>query len=374
MKAILLIRSLANPHGVERTITDKANYLVQQGHSVLLVTYEQGSHPFVFPLDSSVEHRDLDCRYFTLYRYSFLKRQLEALKMRRRFKDRLRELIADFQPQVLITTTYSTDFMSETMAASVGVPVIVESHSAFSYDQHGTSIFHKLWLHRFLQSLKKSTLVVALTQGDAGFWRHYVSTVKVVPNPLPCFPEQADDSHRQANRILSVGRLYAPKRFDRLIEAFSLIADRYPEWFLDIYGDGEDRELLTAQIARLGLSERVHLKAVTNDIFSEYKKSQFLVVSSDFEGFSLVLIEAMACGLPSVSTACPYGPPEIVDDGVTGLLADLSPDDLATKMEWMMTHDAERQKMGRQAREASAKYRKETVMRAWEAAYLSVLS
>ena len=101
-------------------------------------------------------------------------------------------------------------------------------------------------------------------------------------------------------------------------------------------------------------------------------ESDFLVLSSDSEGFSLVLIEAMSCGLPAVSVACPFGPSEIVENGMTGLLTKMDVQDLAEKMEWMIIHEKERLQMGEQARIAAKKYQKGTVMKEWERAYMSV--
>ena len=142
---------------------------------------------------------------------------------------------------------------------------------------------------------------------------------------------------------------------------------------MDIYGDGEDRGKLESLIKDLSMDNRIFLKSQTDDIFKEFKSSQFCVISSDFEGFSLVLIEAMGCGLPVVSTACPYGPQELIEDGITGILSDLEVDSLAQKIEWMATHDSERKMMGNNAHLAAALYKKEIVMARWEAAYYSVL-
>jgi len=98
------------------------------------------------------------------------------------------------------------------------------------------------------------------------------------------------------------------------------------------------------------------------------------VLCSDYEGLPLVLIEAMACGIPVVSTDCPYGPREIIDDGVTGLLSAMDAQALADKMEWMMSHEAEREEMGARAHQAAARYKKDVVMVEWEKAYLSLAS
>ena len=196
--------------------------------------------------------------------------------------------------------------------------------------------------------------------------------VEVIPNPVTyyndnlCFPE------KKKCRIISVGRLTPQKRFDRLIDAFALIAEKYPEWYVDIYGDGYEKEILQSQIVNMGLSHRIHILPPTSDIYTEYLQSQFFVFSSDFEGFGLVLIEAMACGIPVLSTNCQFGPSEIIENGVTGLLSGLNVNDLASKMEYLITHHDERQVMGINAYHAVSRYRKEIVMPIWEQTYTQI--
>jgi glycosyltransferase involved in cell wall biosynthesis len=130
---------------------------------------------------------------------------------------------------------------------------------------------------------------------------------------------------------------------------------------------------LQQHIEARGLGNRFVIHQPVDDIYSEYQRSQFLVLSSDFEGFGLVIIEAMACGLPVVATDCPYGPSDIIDDGKTGLLSQMNVKDLAEKIEWMITHEKERMEMGLRAHEASARYQLERVMPQWLAAYQSVI-
>ena len=163
------------------------------------------------------------------------------------------------------------------------------------------------------------------------------------------------------------------KRLDRLIESFSLIADRYPQWFVDIYGDGSLRDELENLVKEKNLVGRVNIFQPILDVKIEYQRSQFLVLSSDFEGFGLVISEAMACGIPVVSTDCPFGPSEIIEDGKTGLLAKMDVNDLSEKMEWMITHEEERKSMGIQAYEAAARYKKDVIVPEWEKAYKSVI-
>ena len=154
-----------------------------------------------------------------------------------------------------------------------------------------------------------------------------------------------------------------------MIDAFALIANHYHEWHVDIIGEGELRHVLEKKILEKHLLGRVNVCEYTSDVMSEYLKSQFFVLSSDYEGFGLVIVEAMACGLPVISTDCPHGPSEILENGVTGWLVGLDARDLADRMEWMITHQEERRKMGLKAHEAASVYRKEVIMKKWESAY-----
>lgn len=374
MRIMYIIRSLANVHGLERTIIDKANYLAEQGHQVIMVTYEQGSHAYAFPISPLVECVDLNCRYFTIYNYSFIKRQFMVWKLKREFLRKIQGLFIDKIPDVVVASTYEGDFMDEIIFLKSRTRVILESHTSFVGHMKGENLLDKIKKRSVLEGVKRCDLLIALTHCDAKCWNQYIQNIAIVPNPISYYPEKiSGECGKDDKRILAVGRMLKEKRFDRLINAFALISSKYPEWFIDIFGDGPERYVLEKQVNSQNLDSRVNFKGNTNEVFMEYQKSQFFVLSSDSEGFGLVLIEAMACGIPVVSTDCPYGPSEIIEDGKTGLLSKMDAKDLAEKMEWMITHEEERKAMGIAARKAAARYRKEIVMPQWEKAYLSVI-
>lgn len=372
MNILFVLSSFAHRAGVERVISDKMNYLAEHGHHVVFATYEQGNHPLIFPLHASVVHSDLGCPYFTLYHYPLFLRLLKARLMKRKFKKRLQSLIERESIDLLVTPTNAAMFMGEMMNAK-RVRKIVESHGAFSNTMIADGIIKNVGRKLQLFAIRKCDLLISLTDGDAKCWKTYVRNVEVHPNPISLCCENLGSIERQEGRILTVGGLNKHKRFDRLIDAFALLADRYPKWYIDIFGDGDDKEDLEKRIKGVGLVNRIRINPSTPEIASEYQRSQFLVLSSDTEGFSLVLVEAMECGLPCVSTDCPFGPSEIIEDGKTGLLSKMDVEDLAEKMEWMITREEERKAMGIAARQAAARYRKEIVMPQWEQAYLSVI-
>lgn len=380
MKLLYFIPLLSTVGGQERTLTDKANWLAGHGHDVMFVTYEHEG-PLAYQLKNGVQHIDIRCHYFTLYKCPVWRRPYELLRLKRHFRSKMAAIISSFRPDVIIVPVPNTEnFLWDLVKVARKIPFVIESHLAY-----GHVVIKRGWTEKWLyllenpiKALRKARLLIALTEGDAECWRPYVNKVCVIPNPLTCYPDSlpshsSSSASRSLKRIICVGRLTAQKRFDRLIDAFARISNKYPDWYMDFFGEGEDRQLLQQQIERCGLAERVHLQRPTSDIYAEYQRSQFFVLSSDYEGFGLVIIEAMACGIPVVSTDCPYGPSEIVDDGKTGLLAKMEVKDLADKMEWMITHDAERRQMGQNAHQAAARYSQGRVMPEWERAYLSVL-
>ena len=372
MRIIFLLRAVVLSGGIERVFVDKANWLASHGHDVLFLTYEQGLHPFSFPLNEAVCHEDLECRFFTVYQKSVFSRPFWKMLMKNRFRRRLCAKIERFHPDVMIIPCNLNEFQSIAISMNRYVPVVYESHSSFvDIMEENTSWSRRFWQRMRNRCVKKCNLVISLTEGDASCWRKYVNRVCVLSNPLTSYV--LHPVVRDNKRIICVGRLTQVKRFDRVIDAFSMIADKYPEWVVDIFGEGDLIEQLQKQIAEHHLTGRMNIKPPTRDIYAEYQNSSFFVLGSDYESFGLVLVEAMACGIPVVSVNCPFGPAEIIDDGVTGLLSGNTSKDLSEKMEWMITHEAERREMGRQAHQAAARYQQDVVMKEWESIYSSVL-
>ena len=377
MKILYFLPILSTKGGQERTLIDKANYLVTQGHEVLFVTFENDGN-IAYPIDKRVLHEDINCRHYQIYRKSFLMRFVVAWQMKRKFRSRMKELIDSFRPNVIVATIPLTEFfLPDLMQVAAIVPVVIESHLARGFEaiKIGTT---ERWLYKLFptdRAIAKARLLIALTEGDAAQWRKINSNVRIIPNPVTDYPECLSDVVKDEKRIIAVGRFSPQKHFDRLVDAFSMIADKYPEWYIEIFGSSttEGRENIMRYISSKELKGRVLIYPPTSEIYAEYQRSQFFVLSSDFEGFGLVVVEAMSCGIPVVSTDCPYGPSEIIEDGKTGLLAKMDTNDLAEKMEWMITHEEERTAMGIAARQAAARYRKEIVMPQWEQAYLSVI-
>ena len=378
MKILIIHRSFALVGGAERVITDKANYLANEGHQMMLVSYEQGDHPLPYELHPSVQYRDLDCRFFTLSRYSVLKHLYLYFRLKKQFKNNLRLVVNEFKPEVVVLASDWQTLIGAVVDSVNPVPVIAEFHNTYDYVMRkvGTSEgwlkakLTQLYYRQTIKSLDRCAQLVVLTEYDARGWRQHFNKVTVIPNPVTFYPDIIDDVAKDPGRIIFVGRFNHEKRIDRLITAFSMIANKYPDWHVDIFGEGNEKENLLRQIVEMELDERVVIHEPTKAIFDEYKRSEILVLCSEHEASPLVLVEAMACGVPCVSLDCPNGPREIIQNGVTGLLAkngDVK--DLSEKIEWMITHKTEREMMGRKAREFAATRVLSVIMNQWERLY-----
>lgn len=383
MKFIYILKSFAAKGGEERVMADKMNYLASHGHEILMVTFEQGEHELAYPLHPSIIHKDIDTRFFTVTNESLYKKIRLLINLRQQFIQRMTGIINQEKPDLLISTVYplkNIRLLSK-LKRTTGIPFLLESHIAYKAvvrqsDFKEKSLKYyiaKIYDEWNLRAIQHCDALIALTEGDAKNWKRYSDKVEVIPNPVTNIPEQTDIIEKEPYRIIAVGRLHSQKGFDLLIEAFSLIATRIPNWHIDIYGHGVDEKLLKTLIHTKKMEGRIILKGLTDKIFDEYRRSQFFVLSSRYEGFGLVLAEAMACGIPCVSFRCEYGPEDIIDNGTDGLLvADGNVKELADKILWMALHDNERHNMGAKAQENVKRYNIENIMISWNSLFCRI--
>lgn len=369
MKLVYIFSSFAAKGGTERIFCDKMNWLAEvAGYEIVFVTYEQGNHPFAYPLSNKIRHVDLNTRFFTTGTMSLLNRIRFKFTMPRLFKHRLRKLLDEIQPDVVVSTTYALPLFREIL--SQPYRHVVESHVCYYQLLLQKKFTHISWLDRkiarhLLEMLKRCEKVVVLTHKDAACWKGY-DNIEVIHNVVTNYPEKITDVADRPKRIIAVGRLHAQKGFDLLIQSWQLIAARHPDWQLVVYGHGGDLQKLQQQLEKAGLTSSMTFAGATDNIYKEYQNSAFYVMSSRYEGWGLVLVEAMSCGLPCVSFDCPYGPSDIIRDGEDGFLVENGNiQQLAEKMELLINNKELRERLGVRARLNAARFTSDNIMPQW---------
>ncbi|MFS8204794.1 glycosyltransferase family 4 protein [Streptomyces sp. CWNU-52B] len=226
--------------------------------------------------------------------------------------------------------------------------------------------------------------VVTTTEADAEVYRRRMTLpgvrVAAVPNIVPA-PEgvtrdEATDettgetTGETSKVVVAAGRLVPGKRFDLLIEAFSAVASKEPDWRLRIYGGGPQRDHLQDLVDGLGLSGHIRLMGPRTPMEAEFAKAALVVSASDAESFGMTLVEAMRCGVPVISTDCPLGPAEIITEGVDGRLVPVGDSRaLAEAMLDLITDGPLRRTMGRAALASSRRYDAEPILDRYEALF-----
>ncbi|MFJ5262373.1 glycosyltransferase family 4 protein [Streptomyces sp. NPDC088387] len=209
------------------------------------------------------------------------------------------------------------------------------------------------------RAYRRLDALTTVTEADADAYRRKMSLpgvrVEALPNSVPDPVLPVSDG--TAKIVVAAGRLVPVKRFDLLIEAFALVAAERPDWRLRIYGKGEERDRLRALIDDLGLWDNVLLMGAAAPMEAEWVKGSIGAAASNFEPFGMTLVEAMRCGLPVVSTDCPYGPGEIIRDGADGRLVPVGDRDaLAAALLDLVRDDERRRRMGRTAVENARRF------------------
>lgn len=215
--------------------------------------------------------------------------------------------------------------------------------------------------------------MVSLTEKDADKFRRRLKNVEVIPNMLTFTPKGKADL--TSKRILSIGRLSNQKGYDLLLEAVKYIWKDYPDWHLDIFGEGEMHAFLAEKIKRYNMEQYVFLKGYTQDVISEYLSSSIYVMSSRFEGFPMSLLEATSCGLPVVSFDCPEGPADIIgeDRGILVPPEDIS--GLKTALIKLMDSLDRRNEYGENGRSfVLQNYNSEAVYKKWDMLFQSFVN
>lgn len=370
MKIVYCTDSICYLGGIQNITITKANGLAQMGHQVWIIVTDNKYSP-LHPVDPKVQVINLDINYFEDDWKSKFYVIKSILIKRKKHKKAIAKVLNDINPDVIISTgTSEKNFLPNIRLNSTPI-FIREIHNQKGYRLlHARSLFEKImaiignW-YDYSWNINKYDQIVVLTNEDKELnWKNN-SKVSVISNPVT-FDTNIKTAPLTNKKIITAGRLVHQKNYKSLINAWKIVNQKHPDWRLEIWGDGALKNELSKQINTLGLNNKVLLMGYINDIISRMLQASGCVLSSLYEGISLVLIEAMSCGLPIVSYACQCGPKDLIEHGKNGFLCEVNDETKLAEYICSIIEDEKlRIKMGQASKKKSEEFSIEKIATQW---------
>lgn len=362
MKLLYITNGIIGAGGLERVLAIKASYLADEfGYDVYILTLNQGSQEPFYTFSNKITFLNIavggnPAQYFLQY------------------KNGIQSAVDAVNPDVIS--------VCDDGLKGFFLPLILGKRCPIIYERHVSKLIAIGQNPDFVKKIKTSVQFglmdvlakkfdrfVVLTDQNLLEWN--LDNTAVISNPLSFYPEESSALNQK--RVIAVGKQGYQKGFDLLLHSWHEVRKEFPDWTLNIYGKFEKAQNLDAIKEKLQLGSAVSFHPPEKDIEKRYLESSLYVMSSRFEGFGMVLIEAMACGVPCVSFNCPYGPSDVIADGTDGLLAkngDVS--DLAAKLMLLMKNDTLRIDMGKKAKQNVQRYLPLVIVKQWDALFKSL--
>lgn len=370
-KIVYLIPGMYNSGGMERVLSAMVNYLSENWScKITIITTEQKGRSCFFTLSPKVNLIDLNINFYDNPSENLLEKYYSRISKKKIYKKRLTSTLKELKPDFTVTMFgLDIDFINSLDDGSIKI---------------GNMQFFKDFRSRYLNVRSKNpilrwdaerrnkkmekealtlTALTVLTKKDKENWGN-LDYIYTIPNPLPFKFESM--SLLDNKKVISVGRLSVEKGFDMLVDAWKIVAEKFPDWHLSVYGKGDEEKNLKEQINRLGLNNNITIHAPVLNIKDKYAESSIYVLCSRYEGLPTALLEAMSCGLPSVAFKCMNDPEDMIEDGVDGFLVKKNNiNELADRICYLMEDKERRTDMGSKARLRTDEYSIERVMQKW---------
>lgn len=370
-KIVICTPALYSAGGVERVVSVKANYFadILNYDVTIIVTEGHGSNSF-FQLTPKVKVINLGLRFEELWNITFVRKVFLYLYKQRRYKKLLTEELMRIRPDITITTLRrEINFICDINDGSYKIGELHLSRKNYRLiDSSKTNLlkwlFSRWWQRRIVDHLQRLDRFVVLTQNATLEWPE-LQNVKLIPDPLSISPNK--QSLLSSKRIITIGRYSFEKGWDLLLRIWALVEKEYKDWQLDVYGMGDPTPYVR-MLDNLSIDKkRCHLNASLVSVEEGYLRSSILVQPSRTEGFGLVIVEAMACGLPVIAFDCENGPRSILTDGEEGYLIPAFDVELfADRLKKLMSDENLRRNMGDKGQKKSQCYHIDSIGRQWK--------
>lgn len=362
MKLLYITNAINGSGGLERVLSVKASYLTEKmEYEVHILTLNNGHHKLFYDFSQRIVLHDIEVSGNP---FLYVKKYVQGIK----------NTIQNVKPTMIIVCDDGLKAFFLPTILGTSIPIIYERHVSKTIEIGKNFSIWKL----IVAKLKMKTMdvlagsfskFIVLTNGNKKEWKN--NNLQVIPNPLPFYPnEQAVLS---AKKVIAVGKQSYQKGYDRLLKSWQKVHEKNPDWQLEIYGKFDASQGLEPLAKSLGIENNVQFFEPSNTIQEHYLESSIYVMSSRFEGFGMVLIEAMACGVPCVSFDCPFGPGDIISNGKDGFLVENgNTDSLAEQLNLLIEHPALRLEMGQQARQNVKRFLPDSIMEQWDQLFKSL--
>ncbi|WP_026909348.1 glycosyltransferase family 4 protein [Paucisalibacillus globulus] len=385
MKIYFLVYNIYGMGGTVRTVLNTTNYLAEKGYNIEIISvFRKQKEPF-FEINPKVSVTAIHDLYKLKKRKKGLKEKIfnRLMRLKSIFIHRsesaynqfsiitdlkLLSYIKSLKSGVLVSTRPSLNLFVAKHATNKVVKVGQEH---INFESHDEELKRSI-----IKSYPKLEYLITLTDKDNDNYKEIFKNSKIKIRKITNSVIDLNYEKSQLNQktILAAGRLDYVKGYDLLINAFSVVAAKHPDWNLKIFGKGAEKKKLEKQIQEKHLYKNVFLMGPTNKLQEEFNKASIFAVSSRMEGFGLVIVEAMQKGVPVVSFDCPHGPSEIINHGEDGLLVNNGDVvRLAESLIKLIEDEKLRRKLGNNAYENASRFSIEQIGREWEDFFNGIL-
>ena len=357
MKILYIVPEINNGGGVARILSVKANYFVENyGYEVHILTQNEGNIPLFFTFNEKIVLHDMILKGNVT---SFFLQYVKALK----------NVVNTVCPDLILICDNGLKAYSIPFILKTKTPVIFECHGSkyIEENEQANSFFVTKFKVAFKEfAANRFTKFVALSKESLKEWK--VNNGVVIPNSL--WFKTSDAAHLKSKKVIAVGRHSYEKGLDRMLQIWQKVIVNHPDWSLEIYGKSNKNQDLQKTAIVLNIDNNVTFFEPVKNINDKYLEASILAMTSRYEGFGMVLIEAMALGLPVVAYDCPCGPRSIITDNKNGFLIENgNMDSFFEKIELLIEDENFRVQMGNEAQKSSKAYQIDTIMLKWKSLF-----